>query len=57
MPVRDANKIDVSEALRIYRVWRNWREVAKRLVRPNGMPFRTASVWLAVRRSDLQAAE
>jgi hypothetical protein len=36
MSTRATNSIDVNEALRLYHVWRNWREVANRLIRPNG---------------------
>ena len=57
MPRRDPNKIDVAEAIRIYHVWRNWREVAKRLTRPSGANYCTDAIQAAVRRYDLQAAE
>jgi len=45
-------RIDIDEALRLYRVWNNWREVAKRLVRQNGMRFAHDAVQAAVRRHD-----
>jgi hypothetical protein len=54
MPKRDPNKIDVAEALRLYHVWRNWREVACRMIRKNGMRFATDAVQAAVRRYDLR---
>lgn len=47
-------KINIREALRLYRVWRNWREVAMRLVRKNGQCFTTDGVIRAVRRYDLR---
>lgn len=46
------DRIDITEALRLYRVWRNWREVAARLVRQNGQPYCTDAVQAAVRRND-----
>lgn len=52
-----SNKIDVREALRLYHVWRNWREVARRMIRENGMQFTTDAVFRAVRRHDLQATQ
>jgi propanediol dehydratase large subunit len=45
-------KIDIKEALRLYHTWRNWREVAKRLVRKNGMQFCADAVQSAVRKYD-----
>lgn len=45
-------RIDIQEAIRLYRVWRNWRQVAERLVRRNGMQFTTYAVQAAVRRHD-----
>lgn len=45
-------RIDIKEALRLYRVWRNWREVAARLVRRSSMNFTTEAVFKAVRRYD-----
>jgi len=47
------DRIDIQEAIRLYHVWRNWREVASRLTRPNGATFTTASIINAVRRHDL----
>ncbi len=46
-------RIDIMEALRLYRVWRNWREVARRMVRRNGVPFCFDAVQKAVREYDL----
>lgn len=45
-------RIDITEALRLYLVWQNWREVALRLVRKNGMRFAHDAVQKAVRRHD-----
>lgn len=45
-------QIDIHEALRLYAVWQNWRQVAKRMVRENGMPFAHDAVQAAVRRHD-----
>jgi hypothetical protein len=45
-------RIDIDEALRLYRVWNNWREVAKRMARKNGSPFAHDAVQAAVRRHD-----
>jgi hypothetical protein len=45
-------RIDISEALRLYRVWQNWREVACRMIRSNGMRFAADAVQSAVRRYD-----
>lgn len=47
-------RIDINEALRLYAVWRNWREVASRMIRQNGMRFATDAVQAAVRRYDLE---
>jgi len=47
-------RIDIGEALRLYHVWRNWREVAKRLARSTRVRFCADSVQRAVRRCDLQ---
>lgn len=49
--------IDVDEALRLYHVWRNWREVAKRLARSTAMPFAHDAVQAAVRRYDLRTEQ
>lgn len=57
MPVRDPNKINVKEAIRIYNVWRDWILVANIMTRPNGQPYKPASIFNAVRRHDLQATE
>lgn len=46
------NRIDVNEAIRLYSVWRNWRQVALRMVRENGMRFAHDAVQAAVRRHD-----
>lgn len=48
------DRIDIDEALRLYRVFRNWREVARRMIRDNGMWFSTDAVQAAVRRYDLR---
>jgi hypothetical protein len=45
-------RINIAEALRLYQVWRNWREVAARLSRNSLTPFKTQSVIAAVRRHD-----
>ena len=51
-------KIDITEALRLYHVWRSWREVAVRLVRANGMCFTTdAALIKAVRRYDRRSTK
>lgn len=49
--------ININEALRLYHVWRNWREVARRLSRTTRMQFTTDAVQSAVRRHDLQAEQ
>jgi hypothetical protein len=46
------DRIDITDALRLYRIWRNWREVAKRMIRKNGMRFAHDAVQAAVRRHD-----
>jgi hypothetical protein len=50
-------RIDITEAMRLYRVWQNWREVAARMVRKNGTCFATDAVQAAVRKHDRQAAQ
>lgn len=40
--------IDTREALRLWLIWRNWREVAERLIRPNGQAYTADSVQKAV---------
>lgn len=50
------DRIDITEALRLYRVWHNWREVANRMVRKNGMRFAHDAVQKAVRRHDRETA-
>jgi len=47
------DRIDIQEAIRLYHVWRNWREVAKRMIRANGMAYNACAVFNAVRRHDL----
>jgi|HubBroStandDraft_4_1064222.scaffolds.fasta_scaffold251579_3 hypothetical protein len=47
-------RIDPNEALRLYHVWRNWREVAVRMMHKSGVSFTTDAVQKAVRRYDLQ---
>ena len=46
--------IDINEALRLYRIWNNWRQVARRLARTTRMQFTAAAVQAAVRRHDLR---
>jgi hypothetical protein len=46
------DRIDIKEAIRLYRVWQNWREVAKRMFHASGMPFAHDAVQAAVRRYD-----
>lgn len=46
------DRIDVIEALRLYRVWQSWREVAARMIRSNGMRYATDAVQKAVRLHD-----
>jgi hypothetical protein len=48
------DQIDIIEALRLYRVWRNWREVSSRMIRENGMRYTTDAVQKAVRKNDLR---
>jgi hypothetical protein len=57
MPVRDPNKINAVEAVRLYGVWRDWNLVARLLRRPNGQPYTTDAICKAVRRHDLQAEQ
>ncbi len=45
-------RIDINEAIRLYHVWRNWREVACRMARKTRMPFTTQAIIIAVRRHD-----
>lgn len=40
--------IDTREALRLWLIWRNWRQVAHRLVRPNGQNYTADAVQKAV---------
>jgi hypothetical protein len=49
--------ININEALRLYHVWRNWKEVAKRLERSTPTPFAHDAVQAAVRRYDLRAEQ
>jgi hypothetical protein len=49
-------RINIEEALRLYSVWLNWREVAKRLERTTRMPFTHDAVQAAVRQYDLKAS-
>jgi hypothetical protein len=48
------DRIDPVEAIRLYRVWQNWREVAKRMFHNSGVPFAHDAVQKAVRRYDRQ---
>jgi hypothetical protein len=45
-------RINIGEAIRLYSIWRSWREVAIRLARATAMPFTTDAVIKAVRRHD-----
>jgi hypothetical protein len=56
MPVRDPNKIDVAEAIRIFTVWPDWHFVAGQLKRPNGHPYTVSAICRAVRKHDRQDA-
>lgn len=47
------DQIDIDEAKRLYQILRNWREVARRMIRPNGMPYTFDAVQRAVRQHDL----
>lgn len=49
-------RIDITEAIRLYRIWQNWREVALRMVRRNGRRFAHDAVQAAVRRYDRRRA-
>lgn len=44
------DRIDTREALRLWLIWRNWREVACRLIRPSGQTYTTTAVSAAVWR-------
>ncbi len=48
------DRIDIQEAISLYCLWQNWRLVALRMVRKNGMRFATDAIQAAVRRHDLQ---
>jgi hypothetical protein len=50
-------RIDIEEALRLYHVWRNWREVAHRMFHKSGTRFAHDAVQAAVRRYDLLGAK
>jgi hypothetical protein len=50
-------RIDIIEAIRLYHIWRNWREVALRLPRKTRTPFVADAVQAAVRRHDQQILE
>lgn len=49
-------RINPREAIRLYWIWRSWREVAIRLARNTAMPFTTDAVIAAVRRHDRRPA-
>lgn len=49
-------KIDIAEAVRLYDIFRSWREVAAHLSRNTTAPFTADAVSSAVRRSDRRAA-
>lgn len=40
--------IDTREAIRLWLIWRNWREVACRLIRKNGQTYTADAVSKAV---------
>lgn len=44
------DRIDTREALRLWLIWRNWREVASRMIRPNGQTYTFDAVAAAVWR-------
>lgn len=44
------DRIDTREALRLWLIWRNWREVACRLIRRNGQTYTHDAVAKAVWR-------
>jgi hypothetical protein len=46
------DRINITEAIRLYHIWRNWRLVASRMIRSNGMRFAHDAVQAAVRRHD-----
>jgi hypothetical protein len=45
-------RINIEEALRLYAIWQNWHEVARRLSRSTSMPFAHDAVQAAVRNHD-----
>jgi hypothetical protein len=45
-------RIDPVKAIRLYQAFKNWREVAKRMLHKSGMQFTTTAVQAAVRRYD-----
>jgi len=57
MPVRDPNKIDAAEAIRIFKHLADWHLVAEKLKRPNGHPYTVDAICKAVRRHDLQVEQ
>lgn len=57
MPVRDPNKIDAAEAIRLFNVWRDWNFIALVMTRPDGTSYTADSIYKAVRRHDLQAEQ
>ena len=42
------DRIDTREALRLWLIWRNWREVACRLIRASGQIYTTEATRKAV---------
>lgn len=44
------DRIDTREALRLWLIWRNWREVACRMCRDNGQTYTADAVQKAVWR-------
>jgi hypothetical protein len=49
-------RINIAKAIRLYQAFRNWREVATRMRRKNGMPYTTQAVIAAVRKHDRRLA-
>ena len=42
------DRIDTREALRLWLIWRNWREVACRMIRPSGQVYTAEAARKAV---------
>jgi len=45
-------RIDINEAIRLYRFWQSWRLVAQKLPRSTSTPFAHDAVQAAVRNHD-----